>query len=111
MDVQALLGAVRQGNRAAVLHLLAQGIPVDGRDAQDTSALMVALVTGDRPLVKELLRAGADVNQTRQPHGITPLMLAIAHRQADITQLLLQQGANIEQVNVDILPLLKQEDS
>lgn len=56
--------------------------------------LLLAITTDNLPLVKEIIRAGANVN-TADPDGVTPLMWASIYQSLEITKLLLQAGADV----------------
>ncbi len=57
--------------------------------------LSLACESGNADLVRELLKAGADVNQTL-PNGETPLMMAARTGRLPVMELLLAKGAKVE---------------
>ena len=63
-----------------------------------SSQLFEAIKKGDEKLVKDLIAAGADVNQTDKT-GITPLGLAIEENKYDIAKLLIHVGADLKKCN------------
>jgi ankyrin repeat protein len=72
---QALLEAVRAGDKEGVRRLLRDGTSANARAADGTSALMRATAVGDIELLRILLDHGADVN-ARNKAGATALMWA-----------------------------------
>ena len=81
---------------AAMVDILLQG----GADANATtwngeSVLMDCARTGATEAVAALLAAGADPNTAESNKGQTPLMWAAAGGHAEITQMLIQHGADI----------------
>jgi len=63
------------------------------RDSHGGSLLHMAIKMGDVPMVKALLKKGADPNQTLLPSGITPLMGASQEGLLEIVDELIQAGA------------------
>jgi ankyrin repeat protein/ketosteroid isomerase-like protein len=57
--------------------------------------LVVATWDGDRRLVAELLRFGADVNHRDAGSGLTPLMIASGKADPELVRLLLDAGADV----------------
>jgi ankyrin repeat protein len=89
---QALLGAVRAGDKDGVQRLLGQGADVNARAEGGTTALMYAAAVGDAKLVRMLLDHKADVNAKNQA-GATALMWAVGD--LDKVQALLDRGADV----------------
>ena len=58
----SLLDAAESGDRAAALHLLAEGSDARERGPDGTTALMWAAYYDDVELVRRLIEAGADVS-------------------------------------------------
>jgi ankyrin repeat protein len=69
---------------------------LDQRDMQGKTALHYAASAGNYPLVKLLVRGGADVSA--ENHGTTALHFAAGSRKrgSEIVQLLLEQGAEVD---------------
>ncbi len=61
------------------------------------SALMVAAKTGHMELARQLVHAGANVNETTETQG-TPFMFAVLGDQQDLARWLLRQGADLDTV-------------
>ena len=61
------------------------------------TALMYAVVTGQREMAEFLLDRGADVNQGRTDSSATALMYAVATGQREMAEFLLDRGANVNQ--------------
>ena len=57
-------------------------------------ALIVAVERGQRPVVEQLLKEGADVH-VRTPDGVTPLYAAAFHGRTEILRLLIAAGAEV----------------
>lgn len=93
--------AVRKGEVAEVLRLLAQGAALEERDSRDWTALYIAVQFRRAQLVQILLDHGADPNAiTREgPDNArsetTPLMRAIVHANVPVAELLISRGADV----------------
>jgi ankyrin repeat protein len=70
-----LAAAAAQGELATVRKLLAQGLPVDGKEENGATALMRAAAEGRREIVALLLDHGASL-RARDEEGWTALMYA-----------------------------------
>ena len=111
MAINPILTAAKQGQ----WHLMERYLPgaspeqVNERDDQGLTPLMYGAVALEVATVTELIKAGADVNVERLPHGITPLMLLSAlpltdtgkKQQGAIAHLLIQGGAAVNRGNDD----------
>lgn len=64
----------------------------------ESGALLEAVAKGNHARVLELLKQGADVNESSAPAGsaerVTPLMVAVVTRQPQIVQTLILNGAS-----------------
>lgn len=92
-----LMMAARSGNLSAVRKVLTNGVNVNARDVNDSTALHYAAAScGDVNVVKLLLASGADVN-VRNKQNVTPLLYSInmACDKTEITLVLLQAGADV----------------
>lgn len=79
--------------------LLEKGANVNHADnGGNTSLLLYVDENYDRDIVKELIRAGADVN-ARNSQGNTALHYAIKNHQINIARFLIKKGANYEIAN------------
>ena len=92
-----LMTAARTGAPAVVKALLAHGARVDAKDdRRGQSALMWAAAEGHAPIVRDLIRAGADF-RTRLPSGFTPLLFAVREGRLDVVRVLLEAGADVNE--------------
>jgi ankyrin repeat protein len=64
-------------------------------NADRQQRLVAATWDGDRRLVAELLRTGADVNHRDTASGLTPLMIAAGKADAELVRVLLDAGADV----------------
>src|SRR5262249_47237758 len=78
--------------------LLAAGAGVEGANLDGESALMLAIKTGDMPIVQMLISAGANVNTVEKEHHETPLMYAAAAKKnaGEMVRLLLSKNADVK---------------
>src|SRR3546814_12185346 len=65
-------------------------------DLDGETALMLAIKTGELPIVQMLINAGANVNTVEKEHHQTPLMYAAAadKNAGEMVKLLLSKGAD-----------------
>ena len=96
----ALTIAERKGYRALAAELQRQGArdesPYIGLSNED--ALLKAVKLRDEPKAIELLTSGADPNYRDDKTGITPLVSAAYFGQAKIARLLIDKGADVNDV-------------
>lgn len=83
---------LRSGEARQLRAALERGAPVNGRDAQGNTPLMLAAVYGDAACLRLLLDHGAEVNATNHA-GATPLMRAA--QDYDKVRLLVERGADV----------------
>jgi ankyrin repeat protein len=95
-----LVEAVKAGDRAAALAMLAQRVDVNTPEADGTTALHWAVQQNDVELVDRLLRAGARVN-ARNDYGSTPMSEAAVVANPALLSRLLEAGADVESPNAD----------
>lgn len=106
-----LMAAIKAGDVAQSQRLIAAGADVNARDAEGLSGLMLAANAGDLAMVKALLAAGADVNAATEA-GWTALSksvysMELKHGFADVTQALIDAGANLEAaIGYGVRPLM-----
>ncbi len=89
----ALIGAARADDPAAVAALVRQGADVNARDEDGATALAWAADHSNLPMAELLLAKGADPNIANEL-GIGPLCLAIANGSSALVKLLLAKGAD-----------------
>ena len=87
-----LFDAIQKNDSAAVKRLLESGTNPNVRDADDTPALMAAVLESSPDVVKLLLSRGADVNAASKA-GLTALMWSMPD--AAKAKLLIDAGANV----------------
>jgi ankyrin repeat protein len=75
--------AAEQGDIPKLQALFDLGVDVNARDADDRSALLLAVLNGRSKAVELLLAHGADVNAADRA-GTTPLQAAQSMHQTDI---------------------------
>ena len=89
--------AVISGDENKVKHLLEQGIKPDATDSYGRTALLIAAMHGDKPMV-ELLVERKDVDVDKKDYGgQTPLLVAAEQGQEQIFELLVER----KDVNAD----------
>ena len=78
--------------------LLDAGAGVEGANLDGETALMLAIKTGELPIVQMLINAGANVNTVEKEHKQTPLMYAAAAEKnaGEMVKLLLSKGADVK---------------
>lgn len=84
-----LLEAARAGNTPALQELLAQGAPINARDDNGNTALMLAVRYRHATTVRKLLDLGADTGLLNH-EGLTALQIAQQMGFADIAETLLR---------------------
>lgn len=89
----ALLAAAEAGDRGAAIKLLDEGVDVNARAPDGTTALMWAAYRDDVELVRRLLDAGADV-AAHNDYGATALSEAAMRGSAVTIAALLERGAD-----------------
>lgn len=95
---EQLLEASAKGDAQMVGRLLAQGVPVDVRDAQGNTPLLLATDRNQLEVAKALINAGADVNAKNRIHD-SAYLLAGAQGRLDILSLTLSHGADLKSTN------------
>ncbi len=93
--VTALMGAVAGGHKEIAELLLSKGAAVDAKakDEYGGTALLLAAGERNRPMAALLLAAGRS--------GVTPLMEAVMAKDLEMTELLLNKGANPHSLATD----------
>jgi len=90
---RVIIKAVLDGNSAEARRLLENGVDVNIRANNGTTALMAAASRGDMELVKLLIDYGADVNATCD-RGATALIDAVHKDHKDVVRTLLASKAD-----------------
>jgi hypothetical protein len=90
-----LLAAADSGNIEMVQKLLDRGLPVDVRDDQQWTPLMLAALQGHDKLIAFLLEQGADL-EVRDINGTTPLMAAASSGWLTVVKQLMTAGADMD---------------
>lgn len=98
-DYTALDDAVRFGSEKAAEALALSGGFNDNPKNGEANALHRACEKGKAAIVSALLRAGADPNLL-SPAGQTPLLLAVAHKQPEVADVLLKKIAVQAAINM-----------
>ena len=96
----SLVEAVKSGDKAAAVALLAQRADVNAAETDGTTPLHWAVHHGDLELTQRLIRAGAKVN-VKNEYGSTPMSEAAVLGRADLIEALLKAGADVESPNAD----------
>ncbi len=86
-----LRSAASRGDRAAVARLIRQKAPLDVKDGQGQTALLLAVAGGHIDIARLLIDAGADINAVAANKD-TPWMLAGARGHAAMLQHMIQRG-------------------
>lgn len=86
--------AVRRGDLAAAQRMVADGIPIDVRDAKGMPPLAIA---GNDATAAWLIANGADVNAADE-HGQTVLMEQCTFGHAGIVKMLIAKGARVDDI-------------
>jgi uncharacterized protein len=95
-----LVNAVKSGDRAAAMTLIAQRADVNAPEVDGTTPLHWAVHHGDLELTQRLIRAGAKVN-VKNAYGATPMAEAAILGRADLLETLLKAGADVDSPNAD----------
>jgi ankyrin repeat protein len=95
-----LVDAIKSGDRAEAMRLIAAGADVTVAEADGTTALHWAAARNDADLVVRLLRAGARA-AARNAYGATPMSEAATFGNPAMIEALLKAGADVESPNPD----------
>lgn len=87
--ISLYFAAARTGNNEVVSEFLSAGFPIDQRNRESYTALMVAAYQGNAPTVELLLRSGANPC-LQDKRGNTALMGALLKREIQIARTLYQ---------------------
>ena len=99
-----MIRLIAQSDTRAVQQLLHQGVDVNHKLGNGTTALMVASSVGNSKIVSMLLQRKASLNASNQD-GNSALIAAAASGESDVAKLLLRHGANpCQRNNKGLLP-------
>ena len=74
--------------------LVEAGADLFDTDEEGVSVFDAAITYNNPAMVKRIIDAGVDVNETRRASGFTPLMAAVCYNRSAIVELLLAKGAD-----------------
>lgn len=96
-----VMTAALTGKVAAIRVLLANGANVHAKDpVREQTALMWAASEGNAAAVETLLAAGSDIKQ-KSKAGFTPFLFGVRSGDIDTVKVLLDHGANVNDVATD----------
>jgi uncharacterized protein len=95
-----LLAAARKNEATTALAAIEDGVDVNGKAPDGTTALHWAVYNDNLALVERLIRAGADVGATNE-FGSTPLTEAATVGNAAVIEALLAAGAAVDAMGAD----------
>lgn len=90
-----IVDAVREKNVSVAETMLADGVDVNARSSDGTTALHWAVYNGNHELAEQLIEAGADVN-VRNDYASSPMSEAGVTGDYEMLKLLLDAGADVE---------------
>jgi ankyrin repeat protein len=91
---EQLRRAAAAGNLAEVQRLISSGAPLESRDGQGRSALLIAVDGNHIEIARALIRAGASVN-TQADNRDTPWLLAGASGRSEIVAAMIPAGPDL----------------
>jgi ankyrin repeat protein len=91
---EQLRRATAAGNLAEVQRLVSSGAPLESRDGQGRSALLIAVDGNHIEIARALIRAGASVN-TQADNRDTPWLLAGASGRSEIVAAMIPAGPDL----------------
>ncbi|MBE9118938.1 ankyrin repeat domain-containing protein [Lusitaniella coriacea LEGE 07157] len=108
--IRNLISAVTEGDIEAIRET-AKGTNINAFDEDGVTALHTAVLTGQVEIIRTLLALGANPNILAEDDGWTPLMEAAQAGYADVVNLLIEAGAELENCIEDMTPLMLAADS
>lgn len=99
ISCQSLHYYTQTGNTKKLNTYLAEGGDINARNSGGETALMQAVRNGNLEMIDFLLNAGADINASYAPSGLTPLRIAIEQNNAPLVSVLIDRGADVNQTN------------
>lgn len=99
--INSLHSATHNGHVNIMKLLLDKGAYVNGRGSGYHIPLYTALLKGHTSAVQLLIDYGACIDMRYTRYRYTPLGCAVDHKYVQITKMLLENGADIEEVNLE----------
>lgn len=93
-----LLYAAGIGNEEKVIELLEQGAPLNIKNSDGFTALLLALRNGHTEAAKLLIKSGANVD-AKDPEGSTPLYSAIKKMMPEVALALIERSAALGRIS------------
>ena len=93
-----ILDAASAGDHRALARAIERGSPLEERNDQGQTALLVAVWKNDIPTALALIAAGADVNAKDNMQD-SPYLVAGAQGRTEILQAILKNGADLKSLN------------
>ncbi len=90
-----LLEAAAIGHTTSVIEVLDDGAPIEAKDANGATALMLAVKGEHLETVRALIERGADRNVKGKFLGFSPMVFAVKAGNADILELLLADNDTV----------------
>jgi ankyrin repeat protein len=97
-QASVVLRAVERGDHGALEQALTAGNPVDEKNAQGQTPLLLAVWKNDVEAARLLLAAGADVN-AKDSIQDSPFLVAGAQGRTEILRMMLARGADLTSTN------------
>jgi ankyrin repeat protein len=92
-DVAGLFEAISDGDIEQVAFILEHGVPIDCRDDDDNTPLIIA-AEGEPAIVELLIERGADIDLQNR-NGVTALIAAVKFEDPPLVSLLINAGASL----------------
>ena len=96
-----MVEAIRNGDIADVEEAFLAGLSANERSIRGVPALIEAVAAGKRNIVALLLERGARVNVSARRDGLTALEQAVRSNRADLAQMLIDAGADVDKTGKD----------
>ena len=93
--VALAMDLAREGNTAELAAFVEHGLPVDARDGEGNSLLMLAAYHGHADAVRMLMEHGADVD-LRNDRDQSPVAGAVFKGEDPVVRLLVDAGADLD---------------
>jgi len=94
--------ACAQNNNSSTAKKTLKQVQSDNSSQNDIKEdIHMAIISGNKDVVEQLIKAGTDLNQREQMNGSTPLMTAITFNKPEITQMLINAKPDLTIKNND----------